>query len=171
MKNFALYFLAIFSINSFANNMVGINYNDFAIDVEDGVSASIDGFGVSLSGINKSIIYDFDLTRFSGAGESLTLNMTHIGYAFGDLDQGSFYLGIVSSDSNAEDSDRSTDAEVGYARRGNNGIQYKVGILTGDFDESVDVEVQIPVQGGNLELGVLVDSGDRWLTVGYAWNF
>lgn len=171
MRNLAISFLAIFSINSFANNMFGISYNDFAIDIEDGVSASIDGFGASLSGSNNSIIYDFDLTRFSGAGESVTFNMTHIGYAFSDLDQGSFYLGIVSTDANIEDTDRSTDAEVGYARRGNNGIQYKVGILTGDMDESVDVEVQIPVQGGNLELGVLVDSGDRWLTVGYAWNF
>jgi hypothetical protein len=40
MKKIALSFLAVFSLNSLANNMVGINYNDYL---------SVDGYGLSLS--------------------------------------------------------------------------------------------------------------------------
>lgn len=154
MKNLVISLVAIFSLNSYANNMVGINYNDF-----DG----IDGFGVSLSGTSGSFVYDVDIVDMDGT----SINFTHVGYAFGDVSEGSFYAGIASVDA----ADRETEAELGYVRRGNDGVQFKVGLLLGDFEETIDAEVQIPAAGGNLELGILHDDGDSWITVGYSWNF
>lgn len=155
MKNLVISLVAIFSLNSYANNMVGINYNDFD---------SVDGFGVSLSGTSGSFAYDVDIVDLDGT----SLNLTHIGYAFGDVSEGSFYAGIASVDGAG---DRETEAELGYVRRGNDGVQFKVGLLLGDFEETIDAEVQIPAAGGNLELGILHDDGDSWITVGYSWNF
>lgn len=155
MKNLVISLVAIFSLNSYANNMVGINYNDFD---------SVDGFGVSLSGTSGSFAYDVDIVDLDGT----SLNLTHIGYAFGDVSEGSFYAGIASVDGAG---DRETEAELGYVRRGNDGVQFKVGLLLGDFEETIDAEVQIPAGGGNLELGILHDDGDSLITVGYSWNF
>ena len=155
MKNLVISLVAIFSLNSYANNMVGINYNDFD---------SVDGFGVSLSGTSGSFAYDVDILDLDGT----SINFTHVGYAFGDVSEGSFYAGIASVDGVG---DRETEAELGYVRRGNDGVQFKVGLLLGDFEETIDAEVQIPAAGGNLELGILHDDGDSWITVGYSWNF
>ena len=154
MKNLVISLVAIFSLNSYANNMVGINYNDFD---------SVDGFGVSLSGTSGSFAYDVDIVDLDGT----SINFTHVGYAFGDVSEGSFYAGIASVDGG----DRETEAELGYVRRGNDGVQFKVGLLLGDFEETIDAEVQIPAAGGNLELGISHDDGDSLITVGYSWNF
>ena len=134
--------------------MVGINYNDL-----DGG----DGFGVSLSGTAGSFAYDVDIIDLEGT----SVNFTHVGYAFGDVSEGSFYLGFASVNADS----RETEAEIGYVLRGNDDVQYKVGLLLGDFEETIDAEVQIPYAGGNLELGLLHDDGDSWVTVGYSWNF
>lgn len=154
MKNLVISLVAIFSLNSYANNMAGINYNDM-----DGG----DGFGVSLSGTSGSFVYDVDVIDLEGT----TFDLTHVGYAFGDVSKGSFYVGLVSA--NADD--RITDPELGYVLRGNDGVQFKVGLLLGDFEETIDAEVQIPAAGGNLELGISHDDGDSLITVGYSWNF
>ena len=154
MKNLVISLVAIFSLNSYANNMVGINYNDF-----DGG----DGFGVSLSGTSGSFVYDVDVIDLEGT----TFDLTHVGYAFGDVSEGSFYVGLASA--NADD--RITDPELGYVLRGNDGVQFKVGLLLGDFEETIDAEVQIPAGGGNLELGIMHDDGDSLITIGYSWNF
>ena len=155
MKNLVISLVAIFSLNSYANNMAGINYNDL-----DGV----DGFGVSLSGTAGSFAYDVDIIEIDGT----SVNFTHVGYAFGDVSEGSFYAGIASVDGAG---DRMTEPELGYVLRGNDGVQFKVGLLLGDFEETIDAEVQIPAGGGNLELGILHDDGDSLITVGYSWNF
>jgi hypothetical protein len=153
MKKLIISLVAVFSLNSYANNMVGINYNDL-----DGA----DGFGVSLSGTSGSFVYDVDLMRL----ESTTIDFTHVGYAFGDVSEGSFYAGIASADAG----DRTTEPELGYVRRGNDGVQFKVGLLLGDFDEAIDAEVQIPTGPGNLVLGILYEDVS-FITVGYSWNF
>jgi hypothetical protein len=153
MKNLIISLVAIFSLNSYANNMVGINFNEV-----DGA----DGFGLSLSGTSGSFVYDVDVMNLED-----TLDLIHVGYAFGDVSEGSFYVGLASANSD----DRITDPELGYVLRGNDGVQFKVGLLLGDFEESIDAEVQIPVSGGNLELGILHDDGDSLITVGYSWNF
>ncbi|MDA9765869.1 hypothetical protein N9C99_00820 [Gammaproteobacteria bacterium] len=153
MKNLLISFVAVFSLNSYANNMVGINYHDWD---------SVDGFGLSLSGSSGSFVYDVDVVDME-----TTIDFTHVGYAFGDVSEGSFYLGFASVNANS----RETEAEIGYVLRGNDGVQYKVGLLLGDFEETIDAEVQIPYAGGNLELGLLHDDGDSWFTVGYSWNF
>lgn len=158
MKNLVISIAAIFSLNSFANNMVGINYNDI-----DGSN----GLGLSLSGSAGSFVYDLDFMDL----DDNTANMFNIGYAIGDISEGSVYVGIVSADSDANDDDRFTDAEIGYVVRGNDGVQFKVGLLLGDFEETIDAEVQIPVSGGNLELGLMHDDEDSLITVGYSWNF
>jgi hypothetical protein len=158
MKNLVISLVAIFSLNSFANNMVGINYNDI-----DGSN----GLGLSLSGSAGSFVYDVDFMDL----DDNTANMFNIGYAIGDISEGSFYVGIVSADSDANGDDRFTDPELGYVVRGNDGVQFKVGLLLGDFEEAIDAEVQIPVSGGNLELGLMHDDEDSLITVGYSWNF
>lgn len=153
MKKLIISLVAVFSLNSYANNMVGINYNDFD---------SLDGFGISLSGSSGSFVYDVDVVDME-----TTIDFTHVGYAFGDVSEGSFYLGFASVNAVS----RETEAEIGYVLRGNDDVQYKVGLLLGDFEETIDAEVQIPYAGGNLELGLLHDDGDSWVTVGYSWNF
>jgi hypothetical protein len=153
MKKLIISLVAVFSLNSYANNMVGINYNDFD---------SIDGFGLSLSGSSGSFVYDVDVVDME-----TTVDFTHVGYAFGDVSEGSFYLGFASVSADS----RETEAEIGYVRRGSDDVQFKVGLLLGDFEETIDAEVQIPYAGGNLELGLLHDDGDSWVTVGYSWNF
>lgn len=163
MKKIALSFLAVFSLNSFANNMVGINYNSFD---------TLDGFGLSLSGNGDSLVYDIDIVNLENDfGGSATFNFVHLGYAIGEISDGSFYIGVGTADSNVSGGDRISGAEVGYVLRDNGGIQYKVGVLTGDFEETIDFEAQIPAGGGNVELGVLHDDGDSWVTVGYSFNF
>lgn len=153
MKKLIISLVAVFSLNSNANNMVGINYNDFD---------SLDGFGLSLSGSSGSFVYDVDVVDME-----TTVDFTHVGYAFGDVSEGSFYLGFASVSADS----RETEAEIGYVRRGSDDVQFKVGLLLGDFEETIDAEVQIPYAGGNLELGLLHDDGDSWVTVGYSWNF
>jgi opacity protein-like surface antigen len=153
MKNLIISLVAIFSLNSYANNMVGINFNEV-----DGA----DGFGLSLSGTSGSFVYDVDVMNLED-----TLDLIHVGYAFGDVSEGSFYLGFASVSADS----RETEAEIGYVRRGSDDVQFKVGLLLGDFEETIDAEVQIPYAGGNLELGLLHDDGDSWVTVGYSWNF
>ena len=153
MKKLIISLVAVFSINSYANNMVGINYNDWD---------SVDGFGLSLSGSSGSFVYDVDVIDME-----TTIDFTHVGYAFGDVSEGSFYLGFASVNAVS----RETEAEIGYVRRGSDDVQFKVGLLLGDFEETIDAEVQIPYAGGNLELGLLHDDGDSWVTVGYSWNF
>jgi hypothetical protein len=153
MKKLIISLVAVFSLNSNANNMVGINYNEFD---------SIDGFGLSLSGSSGSFVYDVDVVDME-----TTVDFTHVGYAFGDVSEGSFYLGFASVSADS----RETEAEIGYVRRGSDDVQFKVGLLLGDFEETIDAEVQIPYAGGNLELGLLHDDGDSWVTVGYSWNF
>jgi hypothetical protein len=153
MKKLIISLVAVFSLNSYANNMVGINYNDFD---------SLDGLGLSLSGSSGSFVYDVDVVDME-----TTVDFTHVGYAFGDVSEGSFYLGFASVSADS----RETEAEIGYVRRGSDDVQFKVGLLLGDFEETIDAEVQIPYAGGNLELGLLHDDGDSWVTVGYSWNF
>jgi hypothetical protein len=157
MKNLIISFVAIFSLNSYANNMVGINYND--IDDQN-------GFGLSLSGSASSFVYDVDIMDL----DDNTANIFNVGYAMGDISEGSFYVGIVSADSDVND-DRFTEPELGYVLRGNDGVQFKVGLLLGDFEETIDAEVQIPAAGGNLELGLMHDDEDTLISVGYSWNF
>ncbi|MDA9611190.1 hypothetical protein N9S44_02790 [Gammaproteobacteria bacterium] len=157
MKKLVISLVAIFSINTYANNMVGINYNDI-----DGFS----GIGVSLSGSTSKFVYDFDIMDL----DDNTVNVLHLGYAIGDVSEGSFYVGLVSMDSDVADS-RETEPELGYVVRGNDGVQWKVGLLLGDFEETIDAEVQIPVGQGNVELGLMHDDEDSLITVGYSWNF
>ena len=162
MKKLALSFLALFSLNSFANNMVGINYNDFM---------SLDGAGISLSGNGDSIVYDLDVKRLENSrGGGVTFNFVHLGYAFGEISDGSFYAGLATIGSNVSGSDRETEVEVGYVVRDNGGVQWKLGLIGGD-DATGDFEVQIPAGGGNVELGALFDSEDAWVEIGYSWNF
>jgi hypothetical protein len=157
MKNLIISLVAIFSLNSYANNMVGINYND----IDDS-----NGFGLSLSGSASSFVYDVDIMDL----DDNTSNFFNVGYAMGDISEGSFYVGIVSADSDAND-DRFTEPELGYVLRGNDGVQFKVGLLLGDFEETIDAEIQIPAAGGNLELGLMHDDEDTLISVGYSWNF
>ena len=157
MKKLVISLVAIFSINTYANNMACINYND--IDGSNGI-------GISLSGSASNFVYDFDIMDL----DDNTANLLHLGYAIGNVSEGSFYVGLVSVDSDIADS-RSTDPELGYVVRGNDGVQWKVGLLLGDFEETIDAEVQIPVGQGNLELGLMHDDEDSLITVGYSWNF
>ena len=162
MKKIALSFLAVFSLNSLANNMVGINYNDYL---------SVDGYGLSLSGNADSLVYDLDVKRLENGSAGVTFNFIHLGYAFGEISDGSFYAGLASIDANTSDVDRETDLEVGYVVRDNGGVQWKLGLIAAD-DTFADFEVQIPAGGGNVELGALYDGdGDTWLEIGYSWNF
>jgi|TARA_B100001093_G_scaffold513510_1_gene585592 hypothetical protein len=161
MKKIALSFLAVFSLNSLANNMVGINYNDYL---------SVDGYGLSLSGNADSLVYDLDVKRLENGSAGVTFNFIHLGYAFGEISDGSFYAGLASIDANGG-VDRETDLEVGYVVRDNGGVQWKLGLIAAD-DTFADFEVQIPAGDGNVELGALYDGdGDTWLEIGYSWNF
>ena len=157
MKKLVISLVAIFSINTYANNMAGINYND--IDGSNGI-------GLSLSGSASKFVYDFDIMDL----DDNTANVLHLGYAMGDISEGSFYVGLVSIDSDSVES-RETEPELGYVVRGNDGVQWKVGLLLGDFEETIDAEVQIPAGQGNFELGLMHDDEDSLITVGYSWNF
>lgn len=162
MKKLALSLLAVFSLNSFANNMVGINYNDYV---------NADGYGLSLSGNGDSLVYDVDVKRLENGPIGVTFNFIHLGYAFGEISDGSFYAGLASVDANVSGVDRETDVEVGYVVRDNGGVQWKLGLIAAD-DSMADFEVQIPAGGGNVELGALYDGdGDTWIEIGYSWNF
>ena len=108
--------------------------------------------------------------RLENGSAGVTFNFIHLGYAFGEISDGSFYAGLASIDANGG-VDRETDLEVGYVVRDNGGVQWKLGLIAAD-DTFADFEVQIPAGDGNVELGALYDGdGDTWLEIGYSWNF
>ena len=159
MKNLFLSFALVASFNAFAGNTAGVTYND--ID-------SIDGPGLTLSGVSGSFVYDVDLMRLEASnGASDTFHQVQALYAFGDASEGSWYIGVHRL---GADSDDITDATVGYVKRGSNGVDWKFGYVGGDFD-ALNLEVKIPVGSGNLELNMLNGEGDPLNTIGYTWNF
>ena len=161
MKNYFLAFALVASFNSFAGNTAGITYSD--ID-------SVDGPGLTLSGVSGNFVYDLDVMSLSCSGcSSATVNAIQGLYAFGDASVGSLYLGFYSLDSNVNVGDRITEPSVGYVRRGSD-ANFKIGYVGGDI-ESLITELAWKVGSGNIELNLLNDGDDVLTTLGYTWNF
>ena len=162
MKNLLILVVAAFSMNSYAGGSYGLNYNTW--DVE---GTSVDGVGITLSGAGENILYDLDVFRLSTGGFSATLNTLSLGYAFGDLAEGSVFGGIWTGGSNIEGTSRETDFMLGWAKRGGAGNQVKVGVVTDDGN-SILAEVQME---SGFEVGILSNDGDTMFTIGYGWKF
>jgi|TARA_B110000971_G_C19943332_1_gene469804 hypothetical protein len=161
MNKLLLILIAGFSLGSYANSY-GVTYNSWDIE-----GTRLDGIGLTLSGAGESIIYDLDVFKLSTSGVSATLNTLSLGYAFGEVSEGSFYAGILSAGSNISGSSRESDVELGWVKRGAEGNQVKVGIVT-DVDNTLLAEVQFD---NGVEVGLISNDGDTLFRVGYGWKF
>ena len=162
MKNLLLTLSAGFSISAYAGGQYSINYNTWDIE-----GTSVDGPGLALSGAGENMLYDVDFFRLSAGGASITFNTISLGYAFGDMSEGSFYGGLFSADANVGGASRESDLELGWVKRGAAGNQMKVGIITDDGNTIV-AEVQTD---NGFDIGLLSNDGDTLFRVGYGWKF
>jgi len=164
MKKSIFTFAMFFSLSISADSL-GINYNTWDIE-----GTTIDGPGLSWSGNNEGFVYDLDVFKLSTGGFSLTANITELGYAFGDASEGALFLGMSSVDSNSSGDSRETDAQIGWVKRGHDGTQMKISVVS-DEGNSVKGDFQIPMGNGYAELGFWNNDGDTLWKIGYSWKF
>ena len=165
MKKLFFCLLMGFSVGSFATSSMGINWNSWDID-----GTTVDGAGVMFSGNNGSFIYDVDIFKLSAGRADLTANVTELGYAFGDSEAGAVFIGFQTADSNLNGVSRETDAQVGWVKRGGDGTQIKLSVVS-DEDNSVLGDFQFPMGNGFFELGLWNNDGDTLWRIGYSWKF
>ena len=161
----SIFTLFMFFSLSISASSFGLNYNTWDIE-----GTTIDGPGLTYSGNSESFIYDLDIFKLSANGASLTVNVTELGYAIGDASEGALFLGFQSADSNLSGVSRETDAQIGWVKRGHDGAQIKISVVS-DEDNSVLGDFQIPMGNGYAELGFWNNDGDTLWKIGYSWKF
>ena len=144
------------------NNDLGVHYTSWNIDD----AGTIDGYGLNYSGLagDNNVLVDFDLERVSGDGDDLNYNILSLGYAFGDANEGAFSIGLMRFDAEDEDS---SDFQIGYGRRGGEGIDYHVGLVNTEDDTTFIVRLR--GESGVTFSALLVD-GDSIMNLGYSWR-
>lgn len=161
----SIFTLSMFFSLSISASSFGLNYNTWDID-----GTTVDGPGLSFSGNNKSFIYDLDIFKLSANGVSVNINVAELGYAIGDASEGALFIGFQSADSNVSGVSRETDAQIGWVKRGHDGTQIKISVVS-DEDNSVIGDFQIPMGNGYAELGFWNNDGDTLWKIGYSWKF
>ena len=140
---------------------LGINYVDLEVDY-GWVDASVDGWGISLdSAINSNVLLTLDWFKL----EDANFNVISANYAFGDLSEGAFTLGIARFDSDVADSS-SSDVEIGYSKRSGE-MDFTLGIITSE-ETTFRAKVMTPV---GISFGVLTDGDVSLWNLGYDFKF
>ena len=147
---------------------VGINYVDFEVDETDYYYGfSVDGWGVSLdSAVNENVLLTVDWFRLDEDGESADFNVVGAYYAFGDLSEGAFTIGLARYDSDLVDGS-STDVEVGYSKRSGD-MDYTFSVVNSEEDATFRSKIMTPV---GISFGVLTDGDVHLWSLGYEFKF
>ena len=172
MKKILLLIISLgFSTFSFSENLtrVGVNYVDLEVsETEYYYGFSIDGWGLSIdSAVNDNFLITFDwFTLEDDWGDSADFNIFGAYYAFGNLSEGAFTIGLARSDSDISD-ESSTDLEIGYSKRSGE-LDYTFSVVDSDEDATFRAKIMTPV---GISFGVLTDGYlDLW-SLGYEVKF
>ena len=162
MKKIVILMLIVSSSFAFsATNRLGIGYSSTEGDILDA-----DGWTLSYDGaVSENVLLSADYLSLSGDAD-IDLSMLSAGYAFGELSEGAFTVGFTRLDSDVASAD--TDAEIGYSRRGGDGIDFSISAIATEEDPTFRVRVFTPV---GINLGYLFDGDAGILNIGYMWQF
>ena len=164
MKKIVILMLIVTSSFAFsATNRIGISYSDVQFDDAD---VDLDGWALSYDGaVSENVLLSADYLSLSGDAD-LDINLLSAAYAFGDLSEGAFTVGFTRIDSDLGSAD--TDAEIGYSRRGGDGVDFSISAIATEEDTTFRARVFTPV---GISLGYLTDGDVGILNIGYMWQF
>ena len=146
-----------------ATNRLGIGYADVQFDDFD---VDLDGWAISYDGaVSDNVLIGADYTSLSGDAD-LDLSLLSFGYAFGGLSEGAFTLGFARFDSDVASAE--TDLEVGYSRRGGEGVDFSISAIATEDDTTFRARIFTPV---GINLGYLTDGDIGIFNIGYMWQF
>ena len=163
MKKLIILMLIMSSSFIYSSNRIGIGYADVEFD---DVSIDLDGWALSYDGaVNDNVLIGADYTSLSGDAD-LDLSMLSFGYAFGSLSEGAFTVGMTRFDSDLASAE--TDLEVGYSRRGGDGVDFSISVINTEDDATFRARVFTPT---GINLGYLSDGDVGIVNIGYMWQF
>jgi hypothetical protein len=163
MKKLITLMLIMASSFIYSSNRVGIGYSDVEFD---DFSVDLDGWALSYDGaVNDNVLIGGDYTSLSGDAD-VDLSMLSFGYGFGSLSEGAFTVGMARFDSDLASAE--TDLEVGYSRRGGDGVDFSISVINTEEDATFRIRVFTPT---GINLGYLSDGDVGILNVGYMWQF
>ena len=87
-------------------------------------------------------------------------------FLIGDLSDGAFTLGFARFDSDVADAE--TDLEVGFSRRGGDGVDFSISAIATEDDTTFRARVFTPI---GINLGYLTDGDVGILNIGYMWKW
>jgi hypothetical protein len=162
-KIFILMFFISSSFAFSATNRLGIGYADVQFD---DIDVDLDGWSISYDGaVTDNILIGADYTSLSGDAD-LDLSLLSFAYGFGDLSEGAFTVGFTRFDSDVASAD--TDLEVGYSRRGGDGVDFSISAIATEEDTTFRARIFTPV---GINLGYLTDGDVGIFNIGYMWKF
>ena len=162
-KLIILMFVISSSLAYSSTNRLGIGYADVQFD---DIDVDLDGWAISYDGaVTDNILIGADYTSLSGDAD-LDLSMLSFAYGFGDLSDGAFTLGFARFDSDVADAE--TDLEVGFSRRGGDGVDFSISAIATEYDTTFRARVFTPI---GINLGYLTDGDVGILNVGYMWKW
>lgn len=181
MKHLLLTLMVAFSFSANAEvRYLALGYQTGDIDV-DGDTFDVSDISLDFIGTNGNIIFSTGV----GAGTvddvygydlDFVSQDINLGYAFGDLTEGSFVLGAsyvsgeiqVPGSSNYESSE--TDAYIGYAKMSGEDVDYSITLSDGVFSAMAFVELG---EGNNLRASIGFANSDDMdaLSFGLALKF
>tara|TARA_Y100001968_G_C19200620_1_gene639768 strand:+ start:145 stop:639 length:495 start_codon:yes stop_codon:yes gene_type:complete len=141
---------------------IGLSYNDWD-DYSDGIAIEFD------STLGSNMVFDFDYHDVDADGTSINVHFMHLGYAFGDLSEGSFHLGVSNFDADYyDDGSGETGVTIGYTRRAGAGGDYS--IKYSDLDAFEILEFDYVTDSG-VSFGIMDDGdGTTVWTIGYTFQ-
>ena len=162
-KLIILMFVISSSLAYSSTNRLGIGYADVQFD---DIDVDLDGWAISYDGaVTDNILIGADYTSLSGDAD-IDLSMLSFAYGFGDLSDGAFTLGFARFDSDVADAE--TDLEVGFSRRGGDGVDFSISAIATEDDTTFRARVFTPI---GINLGYLTDGDVGILNVGYMWKW
>ena len=146
-----------------ATNRIGVGYADVQFDDFD---VDLDGWALSYDGaVSDNVLIGADYTSLSGDAD-LDLSLLSFAYGFGSLSDGAFTIGLSRFDSDIGSAD--TDVEVGYSRRGGEGVDFSISVINTEDDATFRARIFTPI---GINLGYLSDGDVGIFNIGYMINF
>tara|TARA_B100002019_G_scaffold276015_1_gene274441 strand:+ start:531 stop:1139 length:609 start_codon:yes stop_codon:yes gene_type:complete len=199
-KTLLLIFVSFLSFNAFSYMQVNFGIGTIDIDITYADGSTLKGNagdvfvtygGYTDSNVLYEVKYNYYSADYTESGTVYDLEVDilqgQVGYAFGDLDSGSFYLNGMYQRRGAsldgvslnDDIDRSGfGAEVGYMVLSDDDINWEVSVLL-DLDdcdyncERLQAAVDFPISSSNWMFGLKVafEEDVTWLNIGPTIKF
>ena len=142
---------------------IGLSYNDWDGIDSDGIAIEFD------TTFGSNMAFDFDYHDVDASGVSINVHMMHLGYAFGDLSEGAFHIGLTNMDADYyDDGSGETGPTIGYTRRASSGGDFSIKFSDmNDLDTILEIDY---VTNSGISLGLMDDGEGTTWTIGYTFH-